>query len=530
MLFFSFIIQFIISRSKQNILSHLRVHRDILQAISNKSEHALVVSDTSGVIIDMNPSGALLFGYELNELIGKDFAVLRKYELTPNEIEEGLQIIKLNNSWSIETMLVRKDHSEFHAYVSIASIKRGELDLLVYRVRDMNDEIIQKAELIKSKEAAEAAALAKSQFVATMSHEIRTPLNGVIGMASLLQSTPLNPRQQEYADTIQKSGQSLMVLINDILDFSKIESGKMILDEQPTDLRECVIEVTDLLRPHAESKGLVVSLDIEADLPEVLYADSSRIKQVLLNLLGNAIKFTERGFVRCRIFSKPANDNKTKVTVVIEDTGVGIPENKMHILFESFSQADATTSRKFGGTGLGLTISKEIIELMDGRISAESAEGIGSKFVFSIVLNNSDEKLELKSQELELLDPSLFENYQILIAEDNFVNQRVLQYMLETLGLKSEVASNGVEVIEIMEKKQVDIVLMDVQMPEMDGMEATKIIRHRFGENVHIIAMTANSGKGDKERCLACGMNDFISKPFVIEQVSASLLEWRQRQ
>lgn len=528
LLAFSFGIQFILARSKQNILANFRIQRDILQAISNKSEQALIITTTNGEIIDANTSSAQYFGYDLDEIVGKDFKIFRKYELTPREIEEGLITILQNEFWNTETKLIRKDGSEFNAHLSITSLKREDLELLVYRVRNMTEEIRQKSELIRAKEQAEAAAMAKSQFVATMSHEIRTPLNGVIGMASLLQATPLNPRQQEYADTIQKSGQSLMVLINDILDFSKIESGKMVLDEQPLDLREAVMEVVDLLRPHAESKGLIISVDIENEVPEKLMVDASRIKQVLLNLLGNAIKFTERGFVRVKMRSKELNAKEHRVSFVVEDTGIGIAQSKMHLLFESFSQVDATTSRKYGGTGLGLTISKEIIELMGGKIYAESTEGVGTKFTFSIVSQIASTEETPSAESRPVLTAEDFQDVSILIAEDNFVNQRVLQYMLETLGLKSDVAASGLEVLSVMEEKPLDIILMDVQMPEMDGLEATREIRKRWGEKVHIIAMTANSSKLDRQKCLDSGMNEFISKPFVIEQVSEALMKWKQ--
>lgn len=528
LLAFSFGIQFILARSKQNILAHFRIQRDILQAISNKSEQALIITTTDGEIIDANASSAQFFGYAIDEIVGKDFKIFRKYELTPREIEEGLVTIFQNEFWNTETMLIRKDGSEFNAHLSITLLKREDLELFVYRVRNMTQEIQQKSELIKARDQAEAAAMAKSQFVATMSHEIRTPLNGVIGMASLLQATPLNPRQQEYADTIQKSGQSLMVLINDILDFSKIESGKMILDEQPLDLREAVMEVVDLLRPHAESKGLIISVDIENEVPEKLMVDASRIKQVLLNLLGNAIKFTERGFVRVKMRSKELNAREHRVSFIIEDTGIGIAQSKMHLLFESFSQVDATTSRKYGGTGLGLTISKEIIELMGGKIYAESTEGVGTKFTFSIVTSLADELENEVDEDKPILNVHDFQNVSILIAEDNFVNQRVLQYMLETLGISSDVAASGLEVLAKMEENPIDIILMDVQMPEMDGLEATMEIRKRWGNDVHIIAMTANSSKLDRQKCLDAGMNEFISKPFVIEQVSTALIKWKQ--
>ncbi len=526
--FFSFLIQFVLMRSKIRILSRVKLQRDVLKAVSNKTEQALLITNMQGEIMDMNKVACEMFGYTEDELTDKDFSVLRKYILSESDIEFALKILEQNHFWSTETILIRKDHSEFDAYVSVGMVERNDLRCLVYRVTDTTAYKRSQEELIRAKEQAEAAVVAKSQFVATMSHEIRTPLNGVIGMASLLQSTKLDGRQEEYVETIQRSGQSLMVLINDILDFSKIESGKMKLDKQPMDIREAIGEVVDLLRPHAESKGLIISMDIDVHIPELLLLDSSRTKQILLNLIGNSIKFTHKGFVRVSAYMKNKSGVKQELRIDIEDTGIGIPSDKVQSLFESFSQVDSSTSRKYGGTGLGLAISREIVQLMGGDITVQSKEGIGSKFCCSIEAEEVNCESNAENQSQVKFDSTLFHDVKILIAEDNFVNQRVLQYMLETLGVKSEVAANGKEVLDKMEAMQVDVILMDVQMPEMDGIEATLEIRKRDWHQPYIVAMTANTGSGDRDRCLSSGMNHFISKPFVIEQVGECLMMWYQ--
>ena len=526
--FFSFLIQFVLMRSKIRILSRVKLQRDVLKAVSNKTEHALLITNMQGEIIDMNKVACEMFGYTEDELTDKDFAVLRKYILSESDIDFALKILEQNHFWSTETILIRKDNTEFDAYVSVGMVERNDLRCLVYRVSDTTAYKKSQEELIRAKEQAEAAVVAKSQFVATMSHEIRTPLNGVIGMASLLQSTKLDGRQEEYVETIQRSGQSLMVLINDILDFSKIESGKMKLDKQPVDVRESISEVVDLLRPHAESKGLIISMDVDIHVPELLLLDTSRTKQILLNLIGNSIKFTDKGFVRVSAYMKTKSGSKQELHIDIEDTGIGIPNDKMQGLFESFSQVDSSTSRKYGGTGLGLAICREIVQLMGGDITVQSREGVGSKFCCSIEAEEVNCESQSVNQTQIKFDSTLFNDVRIMIAEDNFVNQRVLQYMLETLGVKSDVASNGKEVLEKIESMQIDVILMDVQMPEMDGIEATEEIRKRDWHQPYIVAMTANTGSGDRERCLSSGMNHFISKPFVIEQVGECLMMWHQ--
>jgi PAS domain S-box-containing protein len=519
LMFFSLIVEYFLSTAKVKIVKHMRMHREILVALAHKTENALFITSTNGIIIDVNKRALELFQYSEEDLFNHDFKILRRNDLSPEEIMNGLEILRSNKFWSSDVVLVKKNGEEVFTHISIGQIENQGFKYFVYRVRDTTKERAFQSELVRAKEQAEAAALAKSQFVATMSHEIRTPLNGVIGMASLLESTKLDYRQREYVETIQKSGASLMVLINDILDFSKTESGNTKLDTKPTDIRDCVTEVVDILRPHCSSKGIGMSMSISQDVPNTLLIDESRLKQVLLNLIGNAIKFTQKGGVKVRVALRKVNNNIAELGFEIEDSGIGIPAEKLHLLFQSFSQIDSTNSRKFGGTGLGLVISKQIVELMGGYIKVESNEGQGSKFCFAIQAEITDAKSDSEGSMISNWNPALILPYTILIAEDNFVNQKVLEYMLETMGLKSELASNGVEVVEMMKKKQYDIIFMDVQMPEMDGLEASQIIRNDFGVTPFIVAMTANSSDADREKCLASGMNHFISKPFIIEQV-----------
>jgi CheY-like chemotaxis protein len=264
-------------------------------------------------------------------------------------------------------------------------------------------------------------------------------------------------------------------------------------------------------------------MNISQDVPNTLLIDEPRLKQVLLNLIGNAIKFTSKGGVKVKVGLKSKAEKNAEICFEIEDSGIGIPSSKLHMLFQSFSQVDSTNSRKFGGTGLGLVISKQIVELMGGQIEVESQDGVGAKFCFTIKAEVTEDNLSSDGLSLNDWNPELLAPYTILIAEDNFVNQKVLEYMLQTLGLKSELAANGVELMEMMKAKQYDIIFMDVQMPEMDGLEASESIRTIYGEVPFIVAMTANNSESDKEKCLNSGMNHFISKPFIIEQVMGVL-------
>jgi PAS domain S-box-containing protein len=520
---FSFATEYFLSSAKVNIVKHMRMHREILVALAHKTENALFITSTNGIIIDVNKRALELFEYAESELVNQDFRILRKVDLTPEEIMLGLEILNNNKFWSSDVVLKKKNGEELFTHISIGLIENQGFKYFVYRVRDTSKERAFQSELVRAKEQAEAAALAKSQFVATMSHEIRTPLNGVIGMTSLLESTKLDFRQREYVETIQKSGSSLMVLINDILDFSKTESGNTKLEPVPTDLRDSVTEVVDLLRPHCANKGITMSMSIAQEVPNTLLIDEARLKQVLLNLIGNAIKFTQKGSVKIKVRLKKSLEKVAEVCFEIEDSGIGIPKEKLHLLFQSFSQIDSTNSRKFGGTGLGLAISKQIVELMGGNINVESQIGVGSKFCFTINGEITEEALGSNSLGTDSWNPEELLPYTILIAEDNFVNQKVLEYMLQTLGLKAELASNGVEVIEMMKTSKFDIIFMDVQMPEMDGLEASSLIRKDYGDTPFIVAMTANSSAADKEKCLNSGMNHFISKPFIIEQVMSVL-------
>jgi PAS domain S-box-containing protein len=518
---------------KSDFIDHIKLNRDLLRSLVNKSEAAIFVTDIRGVILDCNSRAAVLFQYDRSGLVGRDFRFLRRHALEESEILRGLEELERGNFWNSENELLRSDGISFDAQMSVTMVRRKGQRFLVYRVRDYTAVKAFEKELLRAKEKAEEAVAVRSQFLATMSHEIRTPLNGVIGMTSLLEHTRLDDRQKEYVDTIQKSGQSLMVLINDILDYSKMESGKMVVREEVFPLRESVSEVCDLLRPHAELKGIRLELAIAQDVPMELVTDAPRLKQVLLNLIGNAVKFTDKGFVRITCETGGALNDRVNLQFEVSDSGIGIHPEKQQLLFQPFSQVSNDGERRYGGTGLGLAISRQIIETLGGEIRVKSEEGVGSAFTFTVSARQVSDPEERYgssgSQSAELTQLDNQSHLRILVAEDNPINQSVLLFMLETLGMKADVVADGKEVIRQVAVKRYDIIFMDVQMPEMNGMLASSWIRAHSKYQPYIICMTANSSEEDRQRCQEAGMDDFMPKPFDLERMKSALRHYVRR-
>lgn len=544
-----------VARSKAE--EALRRANALQRAILESANYSIISTRPDGVILTFNSAAERMLGYTSAEMLGKQTPAIihdpeevaaRAQELSRElgrRVEPGFEAFVAKAALGMpderEWTYVRKDGSRFPVLLSVTAIRDEANVITAYLgiASDITDRRRQADELRGAKEASEAADRAKSEFLAMMSHEIRTPMNAVIGMANLLLDTPLDLRQTEYARTVANSGEALLEIINDILDFSKIEAGgEFQLEEEAFSLRALVEQIIRLLGPRAEASHLLLTMDISADTPDQLQADDGRLRQVLLNLISNSIKFTEQGGVTIRVRPISRSEQTVRLRFEVQDTGIGMSPEALNRMFQPFSQVDSSASRRRGGTGLGLAICKRIVQRMGGCIGVDSELGRGSTFWFEVEM-----QWERASPEGEAPGISPVEIFavagppkagerpsRVLVAEDHDTNRRLAGYMLESLGVRADFAGNGLEAVEAWERFAYEVILMDCQMPEMDGFEATREIRKREAvrgleteRRVRIVALTANALIGDRERCVAAGMDGYLSKPFTAQQLAEAL-------
>ena len=494
--------------------AEIRRQKTYFETLVEISPVAIVTMGRDETVSGWNPAASRLFGYEPDEAIGRHIDDLLFDEAGRSEGQAATRLADATGGAQLIGHRRRKDGESVDVEIALVPlIVDGEHTGYYAIYHDIT-------ELQAARRDADAANQAKSAFLAAMSHEIRTPMNGVIGMSGLLLATPLNDEQRDFAESISVSGEALLTIINDILDFSKIEAGRFELESIPFDLEKTVRAAADLVRPNAAKKGLELEIVTAGEPAPRLLGDGGRVRQIVLNLLSNAIKFTPQGRVTMTLETVPV-DGKWQVRLAVDDTGIGISQAALGRLFQSFTQADASTARRFGGTGLGLAISRRLAELMGGTLEATSSgvEGEGSRFELRFVAAAAPIDLDAAegrasdapaASDLPLSERALL----VLLAEDDAMNQKLAIRLLANIGVTADIARDGREAVAAARRTPYDVILMDVQMPELDGLEATRQIRSAgLPHRPWIIAMTANAMEGDREASLAAGMDDYITKP-----------------
>ena len=517
-------------RKKENELIEAQqaseTSKQLLKSFMDNATSAMFAKDENGVYILTNTKKE---EYEQLRELARSNTALNSLDFYNSELSriDDARVIAQNTPMTFYDRLLRSDDSVLYTETVKFPIydKNNKLIGVGGITKDITDSVIREKELEEARQKAENAASSQERFLASMSHDMRTPLNGVVGMINLLEQTSLSAEQKEYMEAMKVSSYNLRVLINDILDVSKIQAGKLNIERVLFDLNEILVSVNNVFSHEASRKGVVFSIELPLDTPVMLEGDPSRLNQILNNLIGNALKFTAQGFVKLKLEHENLVDDKVNIEFVIEDSGIGISEEGLDKLFQPFVQASSDTSRKFGGSGLGLSICMSLVELQQGEISVSSELNKGSIFRFSIpyikAKQSEIEKAKQQNNVSESVDIKPLLPMRCLVFEDNLINQKVAFHTLKKVGITADLANNGKIGVDILKKNVAlyDFVLMDIQMPEMGGYEATRVIRNELGLKIPIIAMTASALKGEKERCIETGMDDFVPKPFVIDEL-----------
>ncbi|MDQ7051249.1 MAG: PAS domain S-box protein [Enterobacterales bacterium] len=525
---------------RKRIEQQLIRERSFYSSITEALEEGVYVVNKDTICTYANPKSERLLGWSTQQMIGLDFS-----KIVHNKDKEGHKIFPLEQKTlkrllgddifsSDNVILQTRDGSSIPVSISSAPVfdKLNNWDGCVITFQDITTLKQQQQHLADAVISAEEANAAKSLFLANMSHEIRTPMNAIIGMSYLALDTQLDPQQRDYINKVNISAKALLGLLNDILDFSKIEANKLAIENIAFDIHATVSEVADLLSHLASEKGLKLSYDVDNKIKQRLIGDELRLRQILINLSNNAMKFTEQGDVSISVELLDKTQKKATLLIQITDTGIGMTERQKELLFEAFCQADISTTRKYGGTGLGLAISKQLSEMMGGKLEVESTLGEGSQFNLTLPFGISD---ELRNKKKETSNRTIkkpthndknITDIKVLLVEDNQFNQQLTVAILKKFNIECDVAENGQEAIEILTKNQYPLILMDCQMPVMDGYTATKKIRKELKIQVPIIALTANVMREDIELALSAGMDDYIAKPIDVKTMIATITQW----
>lgn len=482
---------------------------------------AIVIVNKEGNIQSVNSQTETLFGYERSEIIGKriEYLMPSRFENVHqghrNAFFDKPRVRKMGEG--MELFALHKNGNEFPVEISLSKLDSDEGFLVCASIRDVSNQKKIEKELLEAKIKAENAVKSKQQFLSNMSHEIRTPLNSIIGFTKIILKTDLTEKQRKYLTAIKISGDTLIVLVNDILDLAKVDAGKMIFEKAPFRLSLSISAMLHLFEAKIQEKNLQLEVQYDVNIPEVLEGDSTRLHQIIINLVSNAIKFTSKGKITVRVRKLFEDHENVTVEFSIGDTGIGIEKGDMDMIFENFQQAHTTTSKKFGGTGLGLAIVKKLVETQGGSIQVQSEVGKGSVFSFVLNFKKTNKEVDYQDDIVEFIEND-FKNSKVLIVEDVEFNQLLVKGLLDEFGFVSDIATNGKRAIEKLVKETYDVILMDLQMPEMDGFQTTTYIRDVLRLKIPIIALTADVSTVDIEKCREAGMDDYISKP-INEQI-----------